>query len=252
MLCNKLKINDSKTEFLLLASKTSLAKLQQLNLKIKVGSEEITPSSKARNLGALFDSEMSMQDQVTSVTRASYFHLRRIKKIKHHLDQDSCAKLVNACVTSRLDYHNALLTSCPSKTLHRLQIVQNNAARVLSGVKQRQHITPVLRDLHWLPIESRIQFKVLVFIHQALHNAKSPLYIKDAISVYHPRRELRSSSDNFMLVIPRCNRLRGMSSINVLGPKLWNELPSSMRQCDSKAAFKSQLKTYLFKKVFKL
>ena len=145
-----------------------------------------------------------------------------------------------------------IISWCPNKTLQRLQVVQNNAARMLTGTRQRQHITPVLKDLHWLPVTSRVQFKVLVFIHQALHNDNSPSYIKDTISIYHPKRNLRSSSDNLMLVIPMCHRSRGSSSFNVLGARLWNELPYNIRRIQSKAAFKNHLKTHLFRNVFEL
>ena len=246
MLLNKLKINDSKTEFLVIGSRSAHKKLKALNLEITVGQETIAPSATAKNLGAIFDRQMTMQNQVADMTKKAYFHLRRIKQIRQYLDRDACAKAVNASVTSRIDYHNALLAGCTDRELQRLQLVQNNAARVLTGTKRREHITPVLRELHWLPIKARIAFKTLIFIHQAVHAENSPSYLSDFLAKYQPPRTLRSSGDNLTLCIPRCNRNAGTKCFKVNGAVQWNVLPLVLRQNPNKFLFKKLLKTHLF------
>ena len=244
MKCNKLKLNDSKTEVIIVASKTntSLSK----DLKICIGQETIVPKPVVRNLGATIDSTLSMEHQVSKVTQSAYFHLRRIAKIKHHLTQEACAKAINATVTSRLDFHNGLLLGLPDKTLHKLQVVQNNAARLLTGTRRTEHITPVLIHLHWLPVRQRVTFKVMTIIHKALHSDIAPSYIKELCPRYQPRRTLRSSSDPFQLQVPRATNKYGSRSLQVLGAKLWNELPADIRCISSQTGFRKQLKTVLF------
>ncbi len=126
MKINKLKLNDTKTEVMIMASKNNIKHAD--NIRIKIGEEVIKPKKVVRNLGATLDSALSMEHQVSTVIQKAYYHLRRIAKIKPHLTQEACARVINATVTSRLDFHNGLLLGVPDKTLSRMQILQNNAA----------------------------------------------------------------------------------------------------------------------------
>ncbi len=116
-------------------------------------------------------------------------------------------KLINTFVFSRVDYCNALLAGVSKTTLSKLQSVQNSAARILTGTKTSEHISPVLQSLHWLPVRSRIDFKILMLTYKALHGL-APHYLSQLLSVYTPSRDLRSS-DSGLLVIPP-TRLRSM------------------------------------------
>jgi hypothetical protein len=252
MLLNKLKINDSKTECMLIASKSTMAKLSSLNITITVGSDTIIPKKSVSNLGSTLDSELAMNGQISQVIRSAYYHLRRISKIKCHLDQDTCARLIHSCVTSRLDYHNALLTTVPDCKLHKLQLVQNNAARLLSGVRRDVHITPVLQKLHWLPIKHRISYKVLSFIHNNIYNDYAPQYLKDLFEFYRPSRNLRAAADSLTLTVRKTKKRVGTCSFPVVGARLWNALPSDIRTMASKIRFKTHLKTYLFRLAYSL
>ncbi len=100
-------------------------------------------------------------------------------------------KVVHAFVSSRLDYCNALYLGVSQASLSYLQLVQNSAARLLTGTKKRDHITPLLISLHWLPIRYRIQYKVLLYIFKSLHGF-APEYVSDLISLHQPLRSLRS------------------------------------------------------------
>ena len=126
-------------------------------------------------------------------------HLRSIGKIRQYIDRHTCACVVSSLVTSRLDLNNALLARTPAKLVNRLQLAQNNAARLVSGKKRCDHITPVLRDLHWLPVKARIVFKVLVLTYKCLNCANFPTYLKELLQIYKPSRQLRSSSDTSLL-----------------------------------------------------
>ena len=160
-------------------------------------------------------------------------------------------KLSRDKVTSKLDYGNAVLFGINGRLLQKLQRVQNSAARVITQQRRRDHlhITPVLIALHWLPVPWRITYTILVLTFRALHNL-APEYIADMIVEYTPSRQFRSAGSR-LLRVPRHNlehyHRRGFS---VTAPRLWNDLPDSLRHVDSLERFKSNLKTHLFKAAF--
>ena len=245
---NKLMLNDAKTEVIIISKSTQRKYVE--GITVKVGETTIVPAKFVKNLGCMIDETMSMEKQVQSVVRSANFHLRRIGKIRQFLDPNACAKVVNATVTSRLDYHNTVLCGTHDKTIRPLQVVQNNAARLLSRTGRREHITPVLKALHWLPIKQRVLFKSLMMIHKALHNDNAPRYLTEMFKVYHPSRILRSAMDNWTLCVPRSKSHYGHRSTQVFPVNVWNTLPIGIRGPISTNTFKRRLKTVLFETAF--
>ena len=246
MTANKLKLNHSKTEVLVVASKQHLKQMQDISLCI--GGITVKPKQSVRNLGSYFDSNLSMNAQINKVTQTAYYHLNKISRIRSYLTSTACARAINATVTSRLDYHNALLLGLPANRTHKLQVLQNNAARLLSGCCRRDHITPVLHDLHWLPVVQRSKFKVCTLIHKSIHSPSSPLYLKSLFTIHSSVRPLRSSNDNLKLTISKVKNQFGERSST--GAKFWNELPFEIRSTLDPSTFKKQLKTFLFTQYF--
>ena len=123
----------------------------------------------------------------------AFYHLRNISHIRKLLSTKTTETLVHAFVTSKLDHCNSLLYGVPKYVIQKLQSVQNAAARLITSSRKFDRITPVLFDLHWLPISERIKFKIILLTHKALHQ-QSPTYIKDLIRRYSTSRTLRSSS----------------------------------------------------------
>ena len=113
-------------------------------------------------------------------------------KIRNYLDQPNAEKLVHAFVTSKLDFCNSLLYGLSKKQLEKLQRILNAAARI-KKTQKFQHISPVLRNLHWLPVTKRIEFKILTITYKAL-NGMAPSYISDLLQVRHPNRNLLHGS----------------------------------------------------------
>ena len=203
-------------------------------------------SQKASNIGVLFDESLSMVPQVTAICKSAFYHLRKISLIRKYLTFDAAQLLVHAFVTSKLDYCNSLLYGLPKHVIKQLQHVQNAAARVVTVSPKFCHITPVLANLHWLPIELRIEFKILTITYKTLHGL-APTYIKDLLQRYHPPRDLRSSKKN-LLVVPAFNlNSYGRRAFSVVAPLLWNSLPQNIRDAESLDTFKRRLKSVLFK-----
>ena len=124
-----------------------------------------------------------------------------------------------------------------------------HAARLLTGTRKQKHITPVLKELHWLPVTVRICFKILLMAFKCL-NLLAPRYLTDRLTVYKPLRSLRSSTKH-LLVQPCCNlKTYGERVFSVASPRLWNVLPLNIRNCKTITTFKSALKTHLFKSYF--
>ena len=154
-----LKLNTDKTEVIMFSSPHNSKHIEDLS--VTVGDSKVKQSVKVKNLGAIFDSNMNMEDHVNSVCRSCYLHLRQIGRIQKYLTIDASKQLVTSLVISRLDYCNALLYGVSQTLVNKLQIVQNTAARIITRTLRYDHITPVLKELHWLPVQYRIQFKIL-------------------------------------------------------------------------------------------
>lgn len=248
MTCNKLKLKKDKTKFLILSSKFNKQSSQP---SIHFGSDVIVPSSQARNIGVLFDSTLSMLPHVNNTVKLAFFQLRNIAKIRSYLSLACTEKLIHAFVTSKIDHCNSLLFGLPATLTDKLQSVLNSAARLTTLTKKHDHITPVLFNLHWLPITFRIKYKIILLTFKALHDL-APNYLQDIITLHIPKRNLRSSS-KFLLSSKTYNlKSYGLRSFSVAAPLLWNSLPSSIRNNHNLSSFKNELKTHLFEQEFNL
>ena len=115
--------------------------------------------SGVRSLGVHLDPALTMETQVASVVHTAFFHLWQIPRLQPYLDTGALTTLVHALVISRLDHCNVLYVGLPLKLMWKLQVAQNAAARLLTGVRKHHNISPILAKLHWLPIRFRISFK---------------------------------------------------------------------------------------------
>ena len=240
---NLLMCNDAKTEVIVLSSKFSpISSLVPLT----VGDCNVDPVPHVKNLGVIFDDNLNMTKHVDRTVRAAFFKLREIAYYRRFLTVDSLKTLIHAYITSRLDYCNSVLFGLPDNVLCKLQSVLNAAARLVSGTCKFDHISPILKCLHWLPIKKRIQYKIILLVFKSL-NGLAPPYLSEKL-VRKPDNGLRSSNQN-LLIVPRKNlKSYGDRSFCTAGPKLWNSLPRNMRQMSALELepFKAQLKTYLF------
>ena len=249
MISNKLKLNTEKTELMPVGAKARLAGIDCDTLNICGSAVKFQESVKY--LGVRIDRSLSMHEQISSTCRAAYLELRRISQLRPYLSEAAVKRLVHALVTSRLDYCNSALAGLPNDQLSRLQRVQNNAARLILKKRRRDHVTPLLRQLHWLPVKSRIDYKLAVFAYRYFDNTLPP-YLSAVLSTYNPSRELRSSHEKLLVVPNRNFATVGQRSFSFLAPSVWNNLPCALRDIGSLDIFKSKLKTHLFRKAYGL
>ena len=172
-----------KTEVLLIGTTKQLAKTSIES--IKVGEVDVKLINTARNLGTWFDNNLTMNTDINKACSSSFFYLCNIKRIRKYLTSESAAALVHAFITSLVDYCDSLYNGLPDYQLHKLQRVLNSSARLVLCAPRSCHVTPLLRELHWLPIRSRIEFKLLLITFKVLKGL-APLYLSELISVLPP------------------------------------------------------------------
>ncbi len=167
-------LNSDKTEIMLMGSRHEISKAGHLSLTLDGSVLEV--QSRVRNLGVIFNANLSFDSFVPSTVKTYVFHLRNIAILHPMLNSTVAEMLVNSFVVSRLDYRNTLLAGAPKSTLNKLQYVQNSAVSILTGTRIGSHITPVLESLHWLPVRFRVDLKILMLTFKVLHGL-APHYL---------------------------------------------------------------------------
>ena len=258
-LFNGLQLNLTKSEALLIGTRDGRTSASaSLGSSLTLAGSSITFSSSTKILGVTLDSSLNFDAHVSEICRSANYHLRALSQIRNFLSVSSANMVACAIVASRLDYCNAVLNGLSSYNLHRLQTVQNRAARIVLGVGQKVAAEQLLRQLHWLPVVKRIQFKTALITFKTL-SSHEPSYLSSLLVPYNPSRTFRSSNSNF-LTVPRVSTSFQARSFSVAAPRLWNTLPTSLRllanfsnpppasllpSCNVDS-FKRQLKNYLF------
>ena len=196
---DKLLLNDAKTEFLVIGTRQQLSMININNMKI--GDADIVPESPIRNLGAWFDSTLSMEAHVTKTGSAWSYYLYNFKRIRIYLSRENMATLIHAFISCRLDYCNSLMYGLPAYQLAKLQRVQNAAARLIFNESKFCRITPLLHSLHWLPIKYRIDFKILLLTFKSLHQ-QGPVYLRELLKVKDCDSYNLRSNNSLLLTLP--------------------------------------------------
>lgn len=186
-----------------------------------------------------------MSDHVTQLSRSLNFQIRNLNRIRRFLDFNACHNAVRALILSKLDYCSCLLNGLSQKNISRLQRIQNRCARLIFKKPKLTHASPLLKELHWLPVAQRIQFRTLVHTYKAL-NHLSPKYLSSLLSIQRSSSYTLRSSVSTCLFVPKSKKRAGDSAFSIHAPRLWNKLPHPVRNSNSITSFKSALKTHLF------
>ena len=184
---NDLKLNENKTEVLHISSK--FRKTSPLT-SVYITNVPIQPANSARNLGVIVTNDLSMDVYINNLCRSASFAFYRIDRIRNLLDAKSTKTLVHAFITCHLVMCKSRLCGLPDSHISKLQRIQNSAARLVTRTRLSDHITPLLRDLHWLPVKFRIMYKILLLSYHGLASD----YLTDLIQEFKSVRYLRSSS----------------------------------------------------------
>ena len=241
MTSNYLQMNDSKSEILpvILRHKTDMT----LGLRVRVGSDHVTAVRHVKHLGVYLDRHLDMTTQVSRTISTCSFHMRNSSQIIRYLTRPTTERVVNALITSRLDYCNSLLFGTSASNINRLQRLQNSVARLVTRQARRDSAMPLLRELHWLPVRYRVSYKIAELTFKALHADLSPTYLQQCVQVYTPARSLRSEG-SYTLVQNKSRTAAGDCSFVHAAATVWNALPVTVTSKDSLLTFKAALKTH--------
>ena len=233
---NKLKLNPDKTEFIVIGHQKQREKFNHL-FPVKLLNLSTEPSHSVRNLGVIYDSNMSFGKHITHVCKSSFYHIRNLKRIRKHLSLSTAKSIANALVCSRIDYCNSVLSGITDTDMGRLQRVQNCLARVITRAPRFSPSIPLLKSLHWLPIRARINFKLGVTVYKCLAMHQPP-YLSALLLNRDSGRNLRSDSQR-RLVIPKIRSKTGSRAFSICAPAYWNSLPFAVRDAKSLLSFKT-------------
>ena len=236
----RLKLNKDKSEFLWLKKPDKgTVTVPPLSIPCETGL-----SSSVKLLGVQFDQNLLMEKQINRVVSSCFFNLRKIFSVKHHLERTILIELIRMQVISRLDYCNILYVSLPTKLISKLQRVVNVAARCIFCLHAGTPTSAYIRQLHWLPIKQRCLFKLLLFVHRAIHKpSDSPLYLQELLKRNTPVTRMNYA---YNLEVPKTRSAYGRRSFRYIGPTEWNKLPASLKSIPTELCFRKALKTYLF------
>ena len=239
-------MNNAKTEFILYGSQPQLDKCTMD--EILIVDSIIKRSETVRQLGAFLDKNLNFKHHITTKCNNAMKSIIKIKNIRKYLTQSAAEILVLSTVVSHLDYCNSILAGLPNSEIQRMQKVQNIAAKLVLGKSKFHSSSECLQELHWLPINKWIQFKVLTLVFKCLDCA-GPLYLRNLLVEFPDDRKQGLCSNNMMkrLLEPRTKlKTFALRAFSVVSPKWWNQLPNHVKSCGNLSNFKKLLKTYLF------
>lgn len=240
---NRLKMNDSKTGFIQFGSAKQLC--ESVTQTLSVNKCEISKVNVTKYLGVYLDKNLTMKSHIQSKCRSAVANYRRIASIRKYLTIDACKQIVHGLIISHLDYCNSLLYGLPDCEIKKLQRIQNMAAKLVLNKNRLDSSTACLKELHWLPVTLRIQFKILTLVWKCL-NGQPPDYLTDMLKLRTSKHVLRSSAKAILLIPKTHCKSFGDRSFAVAGPRLWSDLPSDIQFAPTLQVFRTKLKTWLF------
>ena len=256
MRMNYLKLNADKTEIIVIHTRADRTPnpsefVLERNDDPIASAGEIQSAASARNLGIWIDSTLSMSSHISKVVQACNIQLLNLWRIAKKLPKQLKVKLVHTLIHSRLDYGNALLYGATDKDIAKLQKVQNSAVRFVYGTRKWRGVTEMRKELHFLPIRSRIHFKICLMTYKTI-NGQAPSYMKEMISLRQPKtKTLRADNDPTLLHRTFTHKYTSTTkAFSICSPKLWNVLPRHIREAESVIEFKKLLKTYLYDRAY--
>ena len=188
----------------------------------------IKPALYAKNLGVIFDSNLTFSDHISYLSKSCFPIIRDLLRIRNTLDHTTACTIATSLIHSKLDYCNSLFLNLNNQQLNRLQLILNSAARAITKTPKFHHITPHLKSLHWLKITERIQYKIISLTYKSLQY-NQPSSISSLLAV-QKARSTRSSAVVTLQRPSNPSRLKITDrSFCYQAPALWNALPKDLR-----------------------
>ena len=241
---NLLLINPGKTQLMVYGSRQIVAKLPECSQLSLLG-KALTPNESIKDLGVNFDRNLNFNEHIIKVPAQCMSALGQINRVKHVFNKELLITIINSLVFSKLFYCSSVWSMISEGNIKKLQSVQNFAARIIGGLRKYDHVTPILKELQWIPVKKHLFYRDAVLAFKCM-NGLAPNYLsslfttRDAVS----RRTTRQSDQ---VNLPLFTSVKGQNSFKYRIAKLWNELPPDIKLCGSISVFKFNLKKELLR-----
>lgn len=200
-------------------------------------------SDKAKNLGVMFDSELSWTKQVSEVSRRVFGTFHSLRRLQNFLPHQTKVTLAQSLLLPLIDYADVCWASANEEQLNRLERLQNLGIRFIFGLRKFDHVSKYRKELKWLPIRLRRDTHILTFLYSILTNPRYPSYLRDLFDFLPSNRQRRTFTAS-LLTTPCHNTVAYQHSFRMRAILLWNSLPSDIRDSTSLPIFKNRLKEH--------
>ena len=236
---HKLLINPGKTKFLIIGTR-QLQRSAAIEPTISFLGEDLIASAFANDLGVILDSTLSYDEHTTKLVSTCMSKLCQIYQVKDCFNKDTLKLIIESLVLSKLFYCSTVWANTSESNIKKLQLVQNFAARIITGARKYDHITPHLQELGWLPVKDHLRYRDLLIMFKCL-NDMAPGYLSTKFSTRSSvhGRETRNMND---LEVPIFKTNSGQRTFRFRAAKLWNGLDCRLKDISSFITFKKQLK----------
>ena len=222
----KLTLNAAKTETMLIGASRSLGKCHFPGLVID--GCLVKAKTKVRSLGVILDQQLNMESHVSKIRSSAFCHLRLIARTKKYTSHSTRLLLVHSYVISHVNFCTSTLCGINSSLITKLQAIFNSAMRLVYSVKKTESITSRLSEHQWLSAEKHIELRTLLFLISILQSGE-PVYLHKQLVWHIPARQLRSEGSK-TLSVPRTKGTVGDRAFTVVASKLWNALPTQLKE----------------------
>jgi hypothetical protein len=238
---NGLAMNPNKSEAVVVGTDAQQRAEGAVNT-VQVGTDSIKVSGCVRSLGITVDSTLSYNTHANEICKAVHYHTRALRHIRKSISNDDAKLIAASMVSVRLDYFNSILYKTSQSNLAKLQRLQNSSARVVAVTRKRNHITPILADLHWLPVVARIEYKVAPLTFETLAY-KQPSYLHELLRIHLPTRSLKSTKQINRFQVNSVRTSFGSRAFCHATPQIWNCLPVELSNNLSSVIYTIDLST---------
>ena len=188
----------------------------------------------------------NFKKHISKVCRSCYYDIRDLRRLRRCSTEAVTKTIATSLVSSKLDYCNSILYNIPNREINNVQSVQNCLARVVTRSPRFCSVTPLLKSLHWLPVQFKIKHKICTLTYKVIHSCQPVyMYLHNLLKPLNRTRNLRSSDDD-----PRVSSKMGERSFSVAAPQLWNCIPLKIKKSKSAQSFRKKLKTLYFGQAF--
>ena len=238
---NRLLLNASKTKLMLFGSRQMIAKIPNFNLSLL--GKDLVPTRCARDLGVIFDNQLTFSDHTVTTVSSCMSSLTQINRVKHVFDKDLLITIIKGLVFSKMFYCSSVWSNTSATNINKLQAIQNFAARIVTRSRKFDHITPILKQLRWIPVKDHLYYRDALLTFKCM-NGMAPTNLSSRFS---KRGTIsgRSTRNANKLDIPRYKTATGQRSFLYRAVTIWNNLPSDIKLSSSMNIFKRKLKNHL-------